>query len=264
MPHRLSPEAIPVIDIAPFWQGGSEEARLNVVKEVKSACENIGFLIIKGHPVPPKTIEAALSTAHDFYTLPLEKKCKYMAEREIALYTGYVGGRGSPKYKGGPIKGSESDHSRDHDGPRGEAALSKDGDLRETYRINRYPKGLENNIFPEDSVPGFKESWSEYYSKVEEFGRVMLRIIALGLDLPEDYFVKFFDNHPSNLMSAYYFRTSADEPNNRKGAHTDAGIFTILLQDSSPGYGAGGLQVQTVNDVWIDVPVIEGTYVLNI
>mmetsp|Transcript_15157 Transcript_15157/g.24948 ORF Transcript_15157/g.24948 Transcript_15157/m.24948 type:complete len:362 (-) Transcript_15157:92-1177(-) len=255
---------IPVIDISNFWRPDSTQSdRAAVVSNVRKACQEIGFLIVSGHTVPSDVIRSALDAAHRFYDLPQEKKLKYMAEKDIALFTGYVGGRGLPKYKGGPIK--ETGESKDSGTQRGEKALAKDGDLRETYRINRYPRGLPANIFPsEEDCPGFRDAFVAYYKEMEKLSRILLSMLALAMGLPEDYFVPYFAHHASNLMSAKYFRTSDVRGAKRKGAHTDAGIFTVLLQDDTEAYCAGGLQVKTVDDHWIEVPVLAGTFVCNI
>jgi isopenicillin N synthase-like dioxygenase len=47
---------VPIIDIAPFL-AGSPEGKRRVAKEVGSACEEIGFLIVKGHGVPRDLVE---------------------------------------------------------------------------------------------------------------------------------------------------------------------------------------------------------------
>jgi isopenicillin N synthase-like dioxygenase len=43
------------------------------------------------------------------------------------------------------------------------------------------------------------------------------------------------------------------------GAHCDASVFTVLLQDD-----VGGLEVRTADGRWIAAPYIPGAYVINI
>ena len=52
----MSHRSVPVIDIAPFLAGFSE-GRARVATQVGRACEEIGFLIVKGHGVPRELVE---------------------------------------------------------------------------------------------------------------------------------------------------------------------------------------------------------------
>ena len=47
--------AVPIIDIAPFLAGAPGDKR-RVAAEVDRACEELGFLIVRGHGVPPDLV----------------------------------------------------------------------------------------------------------------------------------------------------------------------------------------------------------------
>ena len=59
---------IPVVDIAPFIARDPVRSR-QVVEEVKRACESIGFLVLRGHQVPPALVEEVFSEQRGFFAL---------------------------------------------------------------------------------------------------------------------------------------------------------------------------------------------------
>eukprot|EP01037_Dinobryon_pediforme_P025398 gene25398-27534_t len=65
--------AVPVIDLAPYM-AGTPEGRDKVAAEVRQACEEIGFFLIKGHGVDPAMIDATYKASASFFRLPAEDK----------------------------------------------------------------------------------------------------------------------------------------------------------------------------------------------
>jgi isopenicillin N synthase-like dioxygenase len=68
---------IPVIDIGPFVTDNPADnpaGRAKVVREVKAACEGLGFLVVTGHGVPDRVIDDLYAQANQFFDLPLEEK----------------------------------------------------------------------------------------------------------------------------------------------------------------------------------------------
>jgi isopenicillin N synthase-like dioxygenase len=78
--------------------------------------------------------------------------------------------------------------------------------------------------------------------------------LALGLDLPEDYFTKFTTGGIGTLRFIHYPPQAVTDPNARGiGAHRDFGTITLLMQDD-----VGGLQVQDpTTKEWIDVSLLQ-------
>jgi len=92
----------------------------------------------------------------------------------------------------------------------------------------------------------------------------MMRSIALGLDLPEDFFDQKIDLQCHNLRLLSYppvKRILADGKGQaRAGAHSDYGTLTLLFQDS-----VGGLEVMNPNTgVFIPATPIPGTIIINV
>jgi isopenicillin N synthase-like dioxygenase len=124
-----------------------------------------------------------------------------------------------------------------------------EGDFRKTG--NQWPANL----------PGFHETVTEYTIAVRLLARRMFAAFALGLDLPEDYFVPMSDKPMALTRMMYYPSQSGPLDLSRMGvgAHTDHECFTILAQDTVPA-----LQVRNRRGEWIDAPPIPGTFVVNI
>ena len=81
-----------------------------------------------------------------------------------------------------------------------------------------------------------------------------------GLD--KDFFKeKYHSQAFSTHLLLHYPPLGEEAPKNvwGVGEHTDYGVLTILLQDD-----VGGLQVQTKAGKWIDVPPVDGTFVINL
>jgi len=151
--------------------------------------------------------------------------------------------------------------SKNHTGyvPQGEevfySASPEDNevDLKEGYDIGPESPSLMQNfeenastLWPKNEQ--FKKVVSEYYQAMLELSRVLFKGFALALGLPENTFVQYLTQPPSQLRLLHYF----DNPNAKAsdsgiGAHTDYEFFTILLPTSP------GLQVINGEGQWIDV-----------
>ncbi len=167
--------------------------------------------------------------------------------------------------------------------PPGGSALAKSlgddspPDLCELFRISRFddPADVADagggspdleyffgpNIWPEEA-PGLRAALERYYATLEELATTMMRLFAIGLHLPEDWFADKFDRHITNLCVNYYPpQVVAPAPGQlRRGAHSDYGSLTVLYQDDAPG----GLEVLTKDGTWEAVPHLPGTFVVNI
>ena len=78
------------------------------------------------------------------------------------------------------------------------------------------------NPWPAD-LPGFREKVEAYFYPMLDLGRRLMRLIALSLELPRDYFDEAFATPAANLRMLRYPPHPDDaEPNQLgAGAHTD-------------------------------------------
>jgi isopenicillin N synthase-like dioxygenase len=111
---------------------------------------------------------------------------------------------------------------------------------------NQWPEGMG------DDLDFFKRSTMDYYNNALSLAGDLLRVLALSLDLEEQFFREFITGAVATMRLLHYPSQpkDADEKVTRGiGAHTDFGAITILLQDE-----VDGLQVwDQQNKTWIDV-----------
>ncbi|KAK4862065.1 hypothetical protein LT330_003203 [Penicillium expansum] len=251
-PRPSTEDEIPIIDLASI--DGDLEARKALASKVRTAAESTGFFYIKNHGISEELIQNALSQAQAFFGQPIEKK--QLASSKIQKNADGWHGLGTTQ-----INKTET------------------RDRKETFSLRYNRKndptvpGRETLSSEDDfawdttsHLPGFQETTIEFYERRLTLARKMIRIFALALDMPEDYFDSVTTNPGADGLYVHYPATPADalEENNGDvdvgiGSHTDIQCVTLLWQDMS-----GGLQVLSASDEWLDARPIAGTLVVNI
>jgi isopenicillin N synthase-like dioxygenase len=245
-------DGIPIIDIRPWTRPNESTAtvRAAIARAVGDACTEIGFFAVTGHTVNASTIHNAWKASADFFDLPLETKLASKTDNEKEYPYGY---EHSERLQLGKLGGQI------------EVTLP---DLKETFSLgpSNPEAGMPPRRFPADP-PEFKKALEVYYSEMEALAITLLKISAVALELPEDWFENKMDHHLGALRILNYCpvdRTAVQPGAIRASAHTDYGALTILRS------GGPGLQVKkdTVesdeSDIWIDVPSIPDAFIINI
>lgn len=101
-----------------------------------------------------------------------------------------------------------------------------------------------------------------YIQELSALSERFLRLVAKALDLSEDSLLPFLsDQHRLKLV--HYPAAQDGAASQGVGPHKDSsGWWTFLLQASPPE--VKGLQVLNKEGNWVDVPVIPGSFVVNI
>ena len=236
----MGKRAIPVVDLSRFTHGNPQE-RLAFVEKLGNAFHEIGFVGVKNHGIPDELIDGFYSNARSFFQQPLELKRKYEIE-------GLAGQRGYTSF------------GKEH------AKQSKVADLKEFFQIGQevedgdpiareYPANVHTA-----EIPAFTGLGKQLYKAFEQAGGHLLRAIALHLGLPENYFDDKIHNGNS-ILRAIHYPPISEEPNSaiRAEQHEDINLITLLV-----GASAGGLQLLSKEEQWLDILPEEGEIVINV
>lgn len=136
-------------------------------------------------------------------------------------------------------------------------------------RLADVPEDVREHI-PKDSyiwndvgLPDFQSEMMAYWQSCLALSRQLIRIIALGLDLPETYFDKV-TTYPGGDLTLNFYPGYGDRPPEERGevelnAHTDLQILTLLWHTEGRG-----LQILNTKNEWVFAPSLPGTFVVNI
>lgn len=231
---------IPEISLAAWRQGSSEQ----FARDFVTVCHEIGFLTLVDHGVSEEFIERYFAGLEAFFALPDEVKA-------------HIDKRNSPHFRGWERIGAElTDNKVDY---REQLDVLSENPA---YPPGSLPAYLRldgpNQWLGEDVIPGFKALVMEFFTTMQTLGNELMGIIAIGLGLPHDTFLRSFGEKPLGFTKMISYPPT---PEGMAGVnvHNDAGFLTILLQN-----GVGGLQALSPNEEWIDVPPKRGSFVINL
>jgi isopenicillin N synthase-like dioxygenase len=226
-------------------------AKACIAADLRAACLDKGFFYLVDHGVSPALIAAVIAQSKLFFDLPLAEKLAVEKSRSFCN-RGYE-----------PLQGQTLEADSPPDLKEG-FYIGEDlplDDARVVARVfnqgpNQWPQG-----FSQAGLAHWKATMGAYFRAMDELCVVIMRALALSLDLPEHHFAAFCTDPISTLRLLRYPPQPVNPAPNEKGCgeHTDFGAITILLQDD-----AGGLQVLDQAKGWVDAPPIAGSYVVNL
>lgn len=236
----MSKRAIPLVDLSKFTEGNAEE-KAEFVQAIGNAFTSIGFVGVINHGIPQDLVDAYYNASKAFFSLPKSVKQKY----EVS---GLAGQRGYTSF------------GKEH------AKQSQVADLKEFFQTGQYvsPEHPLKHEYPDNPVveetPQFSKLSKQLYQSFEKSASALLKAIALYLKLDEDYFEDKIKNGNSILRSIHY-PPITEEPRSaiRAEQHEDINLITLLV-----GASAGGLQVLTKNEEWLDVLPGHQEIVINV
>ena len=230
------------VDLVAFERGGRAE-RAAVVDGVMRSLAT-GFVYV-AHDLGAGLIDDAYARLEAFFDLSQERKDRYVV----------VGAHGETGYTGMLTE---------------TAAVSDVPDLKEMLNWGepappghplreRYPHRYGPAALPEQDLPGVTELLLGFHAGVLDIQRRVLRVIAVGLGIHEDFFDTMLAYGATLTRAIHYppMRTAPGEGYVWAAEHGDINLITML-----PRATAAGLQVRT-DQGWVDAVPPEGSAIIN-
>lgn len=239
----MSIKSLPVIDFSPVTQH-DKRGIADVARQIRDACETLGFFYISHHGVSARTIDDAQATMRRFFDLPVEEK------RRVAVNKTH---RGWHEIGGALMYGATKPDYKEFFGI-GLELPADDPDVLAGQKL-RGP-----NNWP-DFMPDVQRHFYRYYEEIGRCGETLLWVVAQSLGVDPDFFVRQYTKRMQRTQAVFYPPQPAELGDDQFGVapHTDYGCITLLWQDD-----IGGLEVRTLDGRWIEAPPIEGTFVINV
>lgn len=231
-------EEIPLLDLMD-WFSEDEEKQKKFVEQMGRALHTTGFVMIKNHQISKQKIDAAHRSARAFFTLPLEVKKQYLGVQLNRGYKSYTPER--------------TDKKADlqeywHVGPLFN---------RESVKELEIP-ALPQNIWPVE-IPDFEKDLALLYEEIAQKGQPLLEACSLYMG-KESRFLSDLTRFGDSVMRVIHYLPSENQGSEKtwKAPHQDPNLLTIIA-----GISMAGLEVQTRDGRWIDVPYIPDAIVVS-
>lgn len=241
-----SSDAIPVIDLAPYFAG--EAGALDcAAAELRRALTEIGFYAIVNHGVPRALIREVYAQVARFHAQPLDRKLAIKLDRHNVGYLPMMGDTLRTSVVETVTKPNQNEAFF--------MARDLPADHPEVVSGRRFRSA---NQWPAD-LPGYRDTLVAYCDALEELVRRLVRVYARALDLPATYFDTAFTDFQYKLRATHYPSQPA-APDDEFGIapHTDTSFLTLLAPNDVPG-----LAIRAPDGHWIDVPPNREAFMVN-
>lgn len=234
---------IPVIDVASFLDGSDLETAPRLVNE---AAINSGFFQVTGHGIPIGVINAVYDKSIELAGTPQEYRDTLVSPvghpyRGLTTNIDTDGNVRSLR-----IHASHFDSASDAEA----AGVPAD-----------YSDFFSPNVWPEQ-VAGYRAAVGALFEQTQGLGAAMMRLFAVALEMPIDYFDRLVEPNASSCSINYYPPRGTpliEDPTVIFDEHFDGGTLTMLHQRGT----YEGLQVKDREGEWVNVPVVDDALVIN-
>ncbi|XVF38420.1 hypothetical protein REPUB_Repub20aG0100400 [Reevesia pubescens] len=216
---------IPVIDLGGVNDDSTR--RVEIMNQIKNACQKWGFFQVVNHGIPVTTLEEMINGIRRFHEQEPEAKEE--------LY-------------------SRDDSKKVTFNTKFDMSQALTAYWRDTLTCVMAP----HPPAPEELPEACRDIMLDYTNNVMKLGTTLFELLSEALGLNPNHLKDIGCTEGLYVMGHYYPACPEPELTMGTGIHTDSGFLTVLLQDQM-----GGLQVLHDNQ-WIDVTPIPGALIINL
>ena len=239
---------IPTINISSLY-GDDKISKQQVAREIDAVCRKSGFFQISNHHIDKDLLKTLTTETFRFFkNLNIDQKMS-MARKKFNPKNSHV-------YRGffpATVNGKEG------------FDIGNPDENHEIFKLN-LPLNEITQWPNEADLPGFRDFYQDFYQKMTNLARVVLRGFALASGKEENFFddkVRYEDCMSTLRLNYYPFLDNIEAveiapDGTRLGCetHKDSSLITILFQPIE------GLQVETESG-WVDVPPSDFLFVVK-
>lgn len=205
---------------------------------IDAACRDLGFFAVPLPSALRDLRDEVIAQAAEFFALPDAEKARVGMDVGGTAWRGWF--------------------------PLGGELTSGVADRKEGYYFGTElppdPRPMHGpNIWPVHPA-GLAAAVSDWMAAMEALGQQVLRLMAVGLGRPADFFAVGLTAEPTSLFRIFRYppHPAGDTATWGVGEHTDYGLLTLLVTDGTPG-----LEVH-VDGEWIDAPADADLVICNL
>ncbi len=243
--RAADPNQIPQFDLRK-WHNARDnpQERQALAEALCLACHEVGFFLLTNHGIEQALIDSVFDTSQQFFDLPLDDRKS-------------IDKRTSRHFRGWECEGSEYTNGRPD--IREQIDLWSEHPPLAPDVLPAYRRLLGPNQWPSNQlVPGFEAALNAWFRDLGHAADELMTVLATGLSLAPDYFDQAFGTERMALTKLIRYPAT---PEGQFGvnAHHDAAFLTLLSPGTTPG-----LQIETADGDWIEMPLIPETLVVNL
>lgn len=238
----MAKKVVPCVDVRLFSQGSAKE-QAEFVACFGRGLKEFGFVVVEGHDVTSTLITDGYNKIKAFFALPDEVKASYIVPN----------GKGQRGYTG---------FGKEH------AKYSNKGDLKEFWHVGRETfsqpemrSAYPSNTWPDAHVPGFRETFTALYQRLDGFSCTLLEATSRYLGLPGALLPRMVRDGNSVLRMLHYPALATEHFTSgavRAAAHEDINFITLLCEATD-----SGLELLTRDGQWLAVESGPGQMVVD-